>query len=217
MTGHVQFRSARVMAPLVLSGLVAVGAIASCGWALGDTDADAATGMVQRLFGNGFVVLIGVVGVWSLVFGVLQLWGFQSGPSSLMARLAGHTCPAPSVVVAQEASVSAGLFSERWDHLAAIRLAPLSYAIWVLPLLGFIGTVIGISDAIGDLGDVFADSAREEALASVLGALQFAFDTTFAGLVLVIPVMALTTAVSLKFDAARDAALATNFGDGGDR
>jgi len=216
MTGQVHFRSARVMAPLVLSGLVAVGAIAACGWALGNIDADATVGMVQRLFGNGFVVLIGVVGMWALVFGVLQLWGFHSGPSGLMARLAGQCGPAPSVVVAQEASVSAGLFSERWDHLASIRLAPLSYAIWVLPLLGFIGTVIGISDAIGDLGDVFADSARDEALASVLGALQFAFDTTFAGLVLVIPVMALSTAVSLKSDAARDAALASNFGDGGD-
>lgn len=206
------FPSARLVMPLVLSGLLAVGAIAVCGWVVPVPDENTVLNMGQRLFGNPFVVLIGIVGLWAFFFGLLQLWAFQSSGPGFMSRIAGHAGPSPRIIVAQDAAVEAGLFTERWDHLASIRMAPLSYAIWALPLLGFIGTVIGISDAIGGLGSVFADSNRDEALASVLAALQFAFDTTFAGLVLVIPVMALATIVSLKSDAARDAALAGKFG-----
>ena len=90
-------------------------------------------------------------------------------------------------------------------------MTPLSYAVWVLPLLGFIGTVVGISDAIGGLGTVFAEGDRQAALELVLGALHFAFDTTFAGLVLVIPVMALSTWLSLADQRARDHAIGLRF------
>jgi hypothetical protein len=208
------FPAAGLIMPLVLSALLAIACIAAGGWAMPPPQEDVVVTLGQRLFDNPFVVLIGVVGLCAFIFGLLQLWAFQSGGQGLMARLAGHSGASLDVVAASEPGLTASLYSERWDHLAAIRMAPLSYAIWVLPLLGFIGTVIGISDAIGDLGSVFADSNREEALASVLSALQFAFDTTFAGLVLVIPVMALATTVSLQSDAARDAALAENFGTG---
>ena len=207
------FPSAHLVMPLILSGLVAVAIVAGAGWAvlIPQDTAGAAPDLAQRLFGNAFVVLIGVVGLWAFVFGLLQLWAFQAGSRGLLARLAGQAGPSPAVVSTADAGVDAGLFAERWDHLAAIRMAPLSYAIWALPLLGFIGTVIGISAAIGDLGQVFGQGDRDTALAAVLGSLQFAFDTTFAGLVLVMPVMALATLVSLKSDAARDAALAGNF------
>lgn len=211
MTMTRQFPAANLVMPMGLSGLLAAAAVAGGGWALPPAEEGAALGMLQRLFGNPFVVLIGFVGFWAFFFGLIQLWAFQSG-GPLVARLAGHSGVAPNVMAASDANLTAALFTERWDHLAAIRMAPLSYAIWALPLLGFIGTVIGISDAIGDLGSVFADGDRQEALGSVLGALQFAFDTTFAGLVLVMPVMALATTVSLRADAARDAALADNFG-----
>lgn len=206
-----QFPAANLVMPLVLSALLAVATVAGGGWSVnGAQDAEAVT-FVQRLFGNPFVVLIGMVGLWAFFFGLLQLWAFQSG-GSLSGRLAGQSGPAPAVMTTLDPGLTAALFTERWDHLAAIRMAPLSYAIWALPLLGFIGTVIGISEAIGDLGRVFADGDRQEALAAVLAALQFAFDTTFAGLVLVMPVMALATFVSLRSDAARDRALAANFG-----
>ena len=211
MTQALRIPSANLITPLVLSGLLAVGWVAAGGWAFPVTDEDTALGLAQRLFGNPFVVMIGVVGLWAVFFGLIQLWAFQAPNTGLMAKLAGHNGTPRQAISTDEPTLSAGLFTERWDHLAAIRMSPLSYAIWVLPLLGFIGTVIGISDAIGDLGNVFANSDREEALSSVLAALRFAFDTTFAGLVLVIPVMALATIVSLKSDAARDTALAGTF------
>lgn len=217
MTKIRQFPAANLIMPLGLSGLIATAAVAGGGWVVPAAEEGAALSLLQRLFGNPFVVLIGLVGGWAFFFGLIQLWAFQSG-NALVARLAGHAGAAPDVVMAaSDTRLTAALFTERWDHLSAVRMAPLSYAIWALPLLGFIGTVIGISDAIGDLGSVFADGDRQEALGSVLGALQFAFDTTFVGLVLVLPVMALATTVSLRADAARDAALADNFGtkDGG--
>ena len=204
--------SAHLVTPLGLSGLLAAGLIAGVGWAVPVGDEGVAFPFLRRLLDSPFVVLIGVVGLWAFLFGLLHLWAFQSQSRGLMARLAGHAGPSPRLVATSDASLTAGLFAERWDHLSAIRMAPLAYAIWGLPLLGFIGTVIGISGAIGDLGSVFGDTDREAALASVLAELQFAFDTTFAGLVLVMPVMALSTIVSLKSDAARDAALAERFG-----
>lgn len=204
--------SAYLAMPLGLSGLLAVGMIAGVGWALPVGDDASGFALLGRLLDSPFVVLIGIVGLWAFLFGLLHIWAFQSGSRGVMAFLAGHVGPSQPPVATSDASLTASLFAERWDHLATIRMAPLSYAIWGLPLLGFIGTVIGISGAIGDLGSVFGDADREEALASVLAELQFAFDTTFAGLILVMPVMALATVVSLKSDAARDAALAERFG-----
>ncbi len=87
------------------------------------------------------------------------------------------------------------------DHLLLAResqyqqnLGPLHFAVWVLPLLGFIGTVIGITAAIGGLKDVVVSPSgiaptSGGGLAGVLAGLQYAFDTTFMGLVLVIPTM----------------------------
>tara|TARA_R110002074_G_scaffold283900_2_gene455535 strand:+ start:4650 stop:5240 length:591 start_codon:yes stop_codon:yes gene_type:complete len=82
----------------------------------------------------------------------------------------------------------AAITGEHWRVHQEQRLAPLSYAVFALPLLGFIGTVIGISGAIGDLGAMFEAEDRGQALAAVLGELRFAFDTTFAGLAGVLPV-----------------------------
>lgn len=210
------FPAADLIMPLVLTALLAIACMAAGGWAVPAPQDDTPAGLMQRLFGNPFVILIGIVGLWALFFGLLQFWALKSVGHGVMARLAGHSGRTHDVVVARDAQLSAGLFTERWDHLAAVRMAPLSYAIWVLPLLGFIGTVIGISGAIGDLGAVFTNSDRDTALASVLAALQFAFDTTFAGLVLVIPVMAMSTVVSIRSDAARDTVLAQTFGQGAD-
>lgn len=77
------------------------------------------------------------------------------------------------------------LRSQQHQH----NFAPIGFAIWVLPLLGFIGTVIGITQAIGGLEDSVDPSAGGSGLGDVLGGLAFAFDTTFIGLVLVIPTM----------------------------
>lgn len=66
--------------------------------------------------------------------------------------------------------------------------AMLRVFIWAIPILGFIGTVLGISDAVGGFsgtldsaGDI---SALKDSLNSVTGGLATAFDTTLVALVM---------------------------------
>ncbi len=80
-------------------------------------------------------------------------------------------------------------------------LAPLTFAIWALPMLGFIGTVLGISQAIGGLAQGPAVLAADDAgLGGVFGGLAFAFDTTLVGLVCVIPLALLQLGLRLRIE-----------------
>ncbi len=60
--------------------------------------------------------------------------------------------------------------------------------IWAIPVLGFIGTVVGLSTAVGGFGAVVAQGADIEelkgALGGVTGGLAVAFETTLIALVL---------------------------------
>jgi len=59
--------------------------------------------------------------------------------------------------------------------------------IWAIPVLGFIGTVLGLSVAMGSFGSVLTSAGEMEqlrgALQSVVGGLATAFETTLQGLV----------------------------------
>jgi biopolymer transport protein ExbB/TolQ len=59
--------------------------------------------------------------------------------------------------------------------------------IWTLPVLGFIGTVLGLSGALGSFGEVLTSASEitelREALQKVTGGLATAFETTLQGLV----------------------------------
>lgn len=73
--------------------------------------------------------------------------------------------------------------------------------IWAIPILGFIGTVLGIGFSVNEFAQFIqsADAGGEfnaqmrSALGGVTGGLAVAFNTTFLALVLVIPVMLLTS------------------------
>jgi biopolymer transport protein ExbB/TolQ len=88
----------------------------------------------------------------------------------------------------------------------------LSGIIWVIPILGFIGTVIGLSGAIGGFGAVLsADttvSSLRESLSPVTGSLGIAFDTTFVALLLAMVIQMLMTLLRKQeesfLDACRD-------------
>lgn len=59
--------------------------------------------------------------------------------------------------------------------------------LWLVPSLGFLGTVIGIGEAVGHLS--FDAEAIIESLKQVIPPLTFAFDTTAVSLALAIPIM----------------------------
>ncbi len=73
------------------------------------------------------------------------------------------------------------------------RIAVMGYVVWLLPLSGFIGTVIGVSEAIGPLQSLSEPGATKTAAPKILGGLRYAFDTTLSGLALSAPAMAIAT------------------------
>ena len=76
--------------------------------------------------------------------------------------------------------------------------------IWVMPILGFIGTVVGLSGAIGGFGTVLGAEATIESLrnglAPVTSNLGIAFDTTFVALVFSMTIQLLITVLRKKED-----------------
>lgn len=84
--------------------------------------------------------------------------------------------------------------------------------VWAIPILGFIGTVIGLSGAIGKFGSVLGAesdlSSLRDGLAPVTGNLGIAFDTTFLALLLALAIQFLVTLLrkreELFLDACRD-------------
>ncbi|MBI4081968.1 MAG: MotA/TolQ/ExbB proton channel family protein [Candidatus Lambdaproteobacteria bacterium] len=79
--------------------------------------------------------------------------------------------------------------------------AILQVFIWAIPILGFIGTVLGIGNSVNSFAD-FIQTAEagaafgaqmRTALGQVTNGLAVAFNTTFLALVLVVPVMMITS------------------------
>lgn len=68
---------------------------------------------------------------------------------------------------------------DRIEHRLDLRYAMLRYIVWVIPTIGFIGTVIGISLAMG----LIDPQATEQPLGEIAQALGVAFYTTLVALV----------------------------------
>ncbi|MDE0206074.1 MAG: MotA/TolQ/ExbB proton channel family protein [Candidatus Tectomicrobia bacterium] len=202
--------------PLVLALAIALAVVASISplssWI--DAEREAALyPLVDRFLGNVFSRTMFAVFLASGLYGLLQLLGIRvdrrrirsleaAGASnrSWVACLAGRPLRQGTVHVLQGqefGSVPSDLadrYSLQRHRYAELGMLPLRYTVWVLPLLGFIGTVVGIARSITGLEAVIAPGAggqATEGLLVVLGGLRFAFDTTLLGLVTVIPVMLL--------------------------
>jgi hypothetical protein len=87
------------------------------------------------------------------------------------------------------------IFKKAWhDFLDDLVYVPINYMIWAIPSVGFIGTVVGISESLGKAYlVVVANGKAEQALAvgKVTELLSLAFDTTLIALILNVIVMAL--------------------------
>jgi len=182
-------------------------------------EATEASVSLVRYLHNDFCLLILMLGLWGVFYALLQVYGCtleeralngQGDARSLLRRVTGSlTCSALTYTEGvTEPGLRASVAADRFDAHRSLRTAPISYAIWALPLLGFVGTVIGISGAIGGLGEVFGESGRDEALRSVLLYLRYAFDTTFVGLSMAIPSMALAAVLKARSDSVRHAVVA---------
>lgn len=76
--------------------------------------------------------------------------------------------------------------------------------IWAIPILGFIGTVMGISDAVsgfsGEMSGAGDIAALKEKIGAVTGGLGVAFDTTLVALVMSLIAMILSSAMQKMED-----------------
>jgi biopolymer transport protein ExbB/TolQ len=80
---------------------------------------------------------------------------------------------------------------EQHDSYAMIRIIT-----WAMPMLGFLGTVIGISATLGQMDASKLASGSQEAMNDLTKGLYVAFDTTAVGLVLTMMVMFLQFTVN---------------------
>jgi hypothetical protein len=159
-----------------------------------------------RYWDNPLCLLIAAIGWLLLLYGLLQALGVRvdrrllidaaTNPEPLAVprprqRLLGfiagrETDPGRSHYLKPQLDTEARLLLHRrlqWEHLE-----PLRFGVWALPILGFIGTVIGISGAIEGLQGLMGSGAGGDGgFEAVTGELYFAFDTTLVGLVLMLP------------------------------
>lgn len=80
---------------------------------------------------------------------------------------------------------------DQHDSYAMIRIIT-----WAMPMLGFLGTVIGISATLGQMDASKLASGSQEAMNNLTRGLYVAFDTTAVGLVLTMMVMFIQFAVN---------------------
>lgn len=169
------------------------GLLAGLGVALGLTAVDVSEmDMLARILGQSIILVqIGVL-VAAIVYWIL-LQGFQGSQLEGVRR---------TVTTAQ----GSGKRTAAQLSIAEMQNqnAPLVYASWLLPVSGFIGTVLGVSQAIGPLGGMISDGTsaqiNPDAIAQVLQGLNVAFDTTLVGLVSVTPVMAMLMVSDLSIN-----------------
>lgn len=99
--------------------------------------------------------------------------------------------------------------AENDESQADASYGVLSGIVWAIPILGFIGTVIGLSGAIGGFGAVLSADATpdtlRDGLAPVTANLGIAFDTTFVALVFALSIQLLVTLLRKEEDRFLDA------------
>lgn len=113
-------------------------------------------------------------------------------------QLDSHLSQAPT-----PASVD-GAASVLNDHIrfgGTAAMVPLRFALWLFPMLGFLGTVVGLSFAVNDLavmvtGDT-GGGLRDPKFKDVLSNLHLAFDTTIQGIIFAIVIIVLLAALDL--------------------
>lgn len=121
------------------------------------------TGLIQRFIANPYYGFMGASFIGSMVFG-LCLWTVVSG----------RTWKVAAVAIGAKGDTELN----QPDQYKIMR-APLRDAAALFPGLGFLGTVIGVSFAIGGLQLVIDGGDPSE----LIDGLRTAFDTTFIGLV----------------------------------
>jgi biopolymer transport protein ExbB/TolQ len=133
----------------------------------------------------------------------LQWLMFLTGAFYLVVRIwfVSHQRAAIAKSIQKSAGADAhriGALVARAEAAENASLAPLSFVVWVLPILGFLGTVVGVSRSMGPLADLANGKSAAQVAPDLLRNLQYPFDATFTGLVLLLPMMACFTIAATR-------------------
>lgn len=84
--------------------------------------------------------------------------------------------------------------------------SPLQLLMWAFPMFGFLGTVYGLSGAVGRLSDITSSGQgfKPELLKPVFGQLDIAFDTTIQGILSAMVVAVILSLLDLSIKQLRD-------------
>lgn len=194
-------RRAEVVRPLMIAAATALLTGVTLWQGLGSGWIEQAlTPALLRYWSNPLCRLMLWLGWFLLLYGLLQRLGISRdlrrldgtasgvgiGIDSILAYVSGRDPRGEGITTPKTASPR--FLAERrhqvWSHLE-----PLRFGIWALPILGFIGTVLGISGSIQGLESLMAQQGggAGAGFSAVTGDLYFAFDTTLVGLVLMLP------------------------------
>ena len=157
-------------------------------------------GFVARLYTSllqhGMLVML----IGTLFYALFQALALAKDDAWLDGRVAGNSATG---TIARLIAACAGRPAAFWGDLAATSgrqrlsafaehlrfggaagMMPLRFALWAFPMFGFLGTVIGLSAAIGELSIIVSQSGgvSAETLEPVLVNLNVAFDTTIQGI-----------------------------------
>ena len=185
----------RISVPATLAGVSAFAVFVTLRYIFADaTPVGDDVALVHRLMNNVFCVLIASVFSGGLMFALLQFIGLRGDSGSSANSVSRFLSGRSSYVGPQD--LGHEMTGERVLDLLTLQrqreFLPIQYVIWVLPMMGFIGTVWGISQSIGGLtGLVSGQTSAGKDIELVLSGLQFAFDTTLLGLVGAVPLMLL--------------------------
>ena len=138
-------------------------------------------GLVERVWLSHYCWFMLALLTVFVCYGLLQLIGIKIDRSlwsnksfslitKLLAPMTGRCL----------AKIDLATLNQQRELSYHILTAPLAFGTWVMPLLGFIGTIVGISSAIAELPQLQAQNGDME---TVLSNLHVAFDTTFIGLI----------------------------------
>lgn len=143
-------------------------------------------GFLQRLEGQWLVTAMLTVLAVCMVYAIFQRTGLLRDARALSRPGNGRSVMAHIVdtISGRPTGFHINVESETWQRMHFIHgrsalTAPLRVCLWAFPVVGFLGTVLGISNAVSDLPGAFEDDSKRQ---NVLDGLHVAFDTTFVGL-----------------------------------
>lgn len=152
------------------------------------TDSGWLTGLFQRLPDSQFKIFLAILAAAALLYAMGQLLTVRRERSWLIGPcFVGPNDWAQTLLFARPRDLYIEV-PEKGQHATRLRhhvqfgledaLAPLSALLWAFPMLGFLGTIAGLSDAVARL----PAALESDDVGSVLDGLHLAFDTTMIGL-----------------------------------